>query len=85
MRRNGLAGFVAGCAAVFTVAAFAPATAFAHPCTSKFPVATASFLSLNNAGWGGGLPTLGGDDDCADRGLHVRVGATSPIARSARW
>ena len=53
IQRKGLAGFVT----VVIVAALTPATASAHPCTSKFSVATASFLSLNTAAWGGALPT----------------------------
>ncbi len=78
VQRKGLAGFVT----VVIVAALMPATASAHPCTSKFSVATASFLSLNTAAWGGALPPLTGDDDCAPSG-DVKYGAVTTDADAA--
>ncbi|MBE2319864.1 hypothetical protein DVA67_028120 [Solirubrobacter sp. CPCC 204708] len=61
-----LKGF-AGLAGVLGVLAIGAPTAHAHPCAETWSLSTATFLSANNSsiGWGGSLPTMNNDADCA--------------------
>ena len=60
VRKSPVAG-LAFIAATLAVAAFAPATAVAHPCAT----AAQTFLTLNGGAAWSGLPALDEETDCA--------------------